>query len=148
MRTKGKTLIKNNAKLTTKQKGKICYDVCKQMSEQTIIDEAAKTHYVNTGKFPLVYCNDIDILQNGDNNGKDKDGRIYTYGYKVKIGDEWEEKFEEKTGEFNNELQINVDIKWNDGQNYKKLDNDLIINIVNRLFYLLLLVCCRETLAI
>ena len=49
---------------------------------------------------------DIDILQNGDNNGKDKDGRIYTYGYKVKIGDEWDEKFEEKTGEFNNELQI------------------------------------------
>ena len=131
---KGKTLIKNNAKLTTKQKGKISYDVCKRMSEQTIIDEAAKTHYVNTGRFPSVYCNDIDILQNGDNNGKDKDGRIYTYGYKVKIGDEWDEKFEEKTGEFNNELQINVDIKWNDGQNYKKLDNDLIMNIVNRLF--------------
>ena len=64
----GKLKIKDNAKLTNKQKGTLNFDIGRRISEEHVIDQVSNVYYNNKGYWPSDYCNDTDITENGNRN--------------------------------------------------------------------------------
>ena len=60
----GKVKIKDNAKLTRKQKGVFNFDISHRISEEDIIDNASNIFQQNKGYWPSGFCNDTDIVEN------------------------------------------------------------------------------------
>ena len=60
----GKVKIKDNAKLTRKQKGAFNFDISHRTSEEVIIDNASNIFQQNKGYWPSEFCNDTDIAEN------------------------------------------------------------------------------------
>ena len=58
----GKTKIKDNAKLTNKQKDSLSFDIGRRVSEEDIVDQASSIYYRNVGRWPSKCCNDQDLL--------------------------------------------------------------------------------------
>ena len=57
----GKIKIKDNAKLTRKQKGAFNFDIGRRISEEDVIDTASIVFQRNRGYWPSEFCNDTDI---------------------------------------------------------------------------------------
>ena len=62
----GKVIIKDNAKLTRKQKVAFNFDIGRRISEEDIIDNASNIFQRNKGYWPSEYCNDTDIAANAN----------------------------------------------------------------------------------
>ena len=58
----GKTKIKDNAKLTNRQRDTLNFDIGLRLSEEDIVDQVSTIYYRNMGKWPSKYCNDTDIV--------------------------------------------------------------------------------------
>ena len=58
----GKILIKDNAKLTNKQRDTLNFDIGRRLSEENIVNKASTIYYENTGSWPSEYCNEIDLM--------------------------------------------------------------------------------------
>ena len=58
----GKILIKDNAKLTNKQKDTLNFDIGRRVSEENIVNKASTVYFENTGTWPSEYCNEIDLM--------------------------------------------------------------------------------------
>ena len=59
-------MIKDNVKLTSKQKGTFNFDICRRISEEDIIDNASSIFQQNKGYWPSEFCDDTDIAQNAN----------------------------------------------------------------------------------
>jgi len=57
----GKVKIKDNAKLTRKQKGAFNFDIGHRISEEDLIDSTSSIFQNNKGYWPSEFCNDTDI---------------------------------------------------------------------------------------
>ena len=57
----GKVKIKDNAKLTNKQKITLNFDISRRICEEDIVDQASNVYFVNKGHWPSSFCNDTDI---------------------------------------------------------------------------------------
>ena len=62
----GKVKIKDNAKLTRKQKGAINFDIGRRISEEDLIDNASVLFKGNKGYWSSEFCNDTDIAVNAN----------------------------------------------------------------------------------
>ena len=62
----GKVKIKDNAKLTRKQKGAFNFDIGHRISEEDVIDNASNIFQQNKGYWPSEFCNDTDIAENAN----------------------------------------------------------------------------------
>ena len=62
----GKVKIKDNAKLTRKQKGPFNFDIVRRISEEDIIDNDSNISQQNKGYWPSELCNDTNIAQNAN----------------------------------------------------------------------------------
>ena len=58
----GKTKIKDNAKLTNRQRDTLNFDIGLRLCEEDIVDQVSTIYYRNMGKWPSKYCNDTDIV--------------------------------------------------------------------------------------
>ena len=58
----GKILIKDNAKLTNKQRDTLNFDIGRRVSEESIVNKASTVYFENTGTWPSEYCNEIDLM--------------------------------------------------------------------------------------
>jgi hypothetical protein len=59
----GKVKIKDNAKLTNRQRDTINFDISTRIAEEDVIDQVSNVHYHNTGNWPSSYCNDQDLVK-------------------------------------------------------------------------------------
>ena len=57
----GKVKIKDNAKLTRKQKGAFNFDIGHRISEEDVIDNASNIFQQNKGYWPFEFCSDTYI---------------------------------------------------------------------------------------
>ena len=64
----GKVKIKDNAKLTNKQKPTFNFDIGRRISEEDLIDNASNVFQQNKGYWPSEFCNDTDIAGNAERN--------------------------------------------------------------------------------
>ena len=62
----GNLKIKDNAKLTNKQKDTLNFDIGRRNSEEDIVDEISTVYYQNVGDWPSTYCNKADIMLNAN----------------------------------------------------------------------------------
>ena len=62
----GKVKIKDNAKLTRKQKGAFNFDIGKRINKEDIMDNASNIFKQNGGYWPSDFCNDTDISVNAN----------------------------------------------------------------------------------
>jgi hypothetical protein len=62
----GKVIIKDNAKLTNKQKDTLNFDIARRISEEDVIDRASSIYYYNYQKWPSQYCNDVNLPTSDD----------------------------------------------------------------------------------
>ena len=60
----GKIKIKDNARLTNKQKGTLNYDIGRRISEEDVIDQVSNVYYQRNGYWPSSFCNEMDIMHN------------------------------------------------------------------------------------
>ena len=58
----GKTLVKDNAKLTNRRKETLNYDISRRVSEGSVIDRSCRLHFENQNKWLSRYCNDTDLV--------------------------------------------------------------------------------------
>ena len=105
----GKVKIKDNAKLTRKQKGAINFDIGRRISEEDLIDNASVLFKGNKGYWPSEFCNDTDIALNAN--------RIQNYNVKTKnVSDKPRYKLicTVETNEHDSNLmeEVNVHIDW------------------------------------
>ena len=66
----GKIKIKDNAKLTNKQKLTFNFNIGRRISEEDVIDNASNIFQQNKGYWPSEFCNDTDIAVNAERNNK------------------------------------------------------------------------------
>ena len=69
----GKVKIKDNAKLTRKEKVVLNFDIGRRISEEDVIDNASDIYHQKNGEWPSEFCNDIDILSNGIHDTKENE---------------------------------------------------------------------------
>ena len=62
----GKVKVKDNAKLTNKNKDTLNLDIGKRIAEEDIINQASVIYHNNNGHWPSDFCNDIDIAMNAN----------------------------------------------------------------------------------
>ena len=62
----GKILIKDNAKLTNKQKETLNFDIGRRISEEDIINKASNIFHENIGLWPSEYCSEIDLMSGSE----------------------------------------------------------------------------------
>ena len=60
----GKLKIKDDAKLTNKEKDILNFDISRRISEEDIVDHISTIYYQNNGRWALNYCNETDIMMN------------------------------------------------------------------------------------
>ena len=60
----GKLKIKDNTKLTNKQKDALNFYINRRISEKDISDQISTVYYQNVGYWPSEFCNKIDIVLN------------------------------------------------------------------------------------
>lgn len=58
----GKVIVKDNARLTNKQRDTLNFDISRRVCETDIIDEVSRIYYENSGRWPSRYCNDTDLM--------------------------------------------------------------------------------------
>ena len=58
----GKVLVKDHAQSTNKQKETLNFDISKRICESEIIDEVSRVFFVQNGRWPSSFCNDIDLM--------------------------------------------------------------------------------------
>ena len=77
----GKTLVKDNAKLTNRRKETLNYDISRRMYESNVMDDTCRIYFDKKDRWPSTYCNDTDLV-NGTNDvdvqniGDDNDTKI------------------------------------------------------------------------
>ena len=62
----GKIKIKDNAKLTNKQKDTLNFDIGRRISEEDVIDQVSNVYFQRNGFWPSSYCNETDIMDNAN----------------------------------------------------------------------------------
>ena len=62
----GKLKIKDNAKLTNKQKNTFNFDIGRRIPEEYIVDDISKVYCQNVGYWPSTYFNETDIMLNAN----------------------------------------------------------------------------------
>ena len=62
----GKIKIKDNARLTNRQKATLNYDIGRRISEEDVIDQASNVYFQQKGYWPSKYCNETDIMMNAN----------------------------------------------------------------------------------
>ena len=73
----GKVKIKDNAKLTRKEKVVLNFDIGRRISEEDVIDNASYIYHQKNAQWPSEFCNDIDILSNDRDESKDTEINEY-----------------------------------------------------------------------
>ena len=68
----GKTLVKDNAKLTNRRKETLNYDISRRVCEGSIIDRSCRLYFEGNRKWPSRYCNDTDLVY-GESNSSNVD---------------------------------------------------------------------------
>ena len=106
----GKTLIKDNAKLTNKQKDTLNFDIGRRLAEEDIVNQASTIYYQNIGSWPSEFCNEIDLMyspEESTNNRsipKNLKNRHPRFHIKATIENEVNDETIDKI--------VNVDIDW------------------------------------
>ena len=62
----GKLKIKDNVKLTNKEKDTLNFDISRKISEKDIVDHLSTIYHQNNGRQVPQYCNEIDIMMNAN----------------------------------------------------------------------------------
>ena len=62
----GKLKIKDNAKLTNKEKDTLNFDISRRISEEEIVDRIFISYYQNNGRWVSKNCNETDIIMNAN----------------------------------------------------------------------------------
>ena len=62
----GKLKIKDNAKLTNKQKDTLNFDISRRISEEDVVDQISTVYHTNMGSWPSSFCNETDIALNAN----------------------------------------------------------------------------------
>ena len=113
----GKVLIKDNAKLTNKQKDTLNFDIARRLAEEDILDQASFIYYENTGRFPSKYCNETDLMlgtqqnTNQDITAHTKNTHHAQYRLKVDIVNDVN----------NNSTTVEANIEWKHKKNLSPL---------------------------
>lgn len=61
-----KIKIKDNAKLTNKQKDTLNFDIGRCISEEGVINQVSNVYFQRNGYWPSSYCNETDIMDNAN----------------------------------------------------------------------------------
>ena len=130
----GKVKIKDNAKLTRKQKVAFNFDIGRRISEEDIIDNASNIFQRNKGYWPSEYCNDTDIAANAN--------RIQTTNSRANKGVSDKPRYklicsmEHNENDSNIAEEINVHIDWG-GQSktpVRSYPEQLLKTVASRLY--------------
>ena len=62
----GKLKIKDNARLTNKQKDTLNFDIGRRISEEDVVDQVSTVYHNNMGSWPSSFCNETDIALNAN----------------------------------------------------------------------------------
>ena len=136
----GKLKIKDNAKLTNKQKENLNFDIAKRISEEDIVDQMSTIYYQNYGHLPSSYCNESDLMLNASRQqtypSNNNIGRsVHTNGRSSRPRYFLYTKFEETDNE-NETRTIHLGVNWGGNSRTPMLNfpHDLLKKIANRLF--------------
>ena len=58
--------IKDNAKLTNKQKDVISFDISRRRREESLIDDISTVYHINQGSSVSQFCNETDNTRNAN----------------------------------------------------------------------------------
>ena len=125
----GKTKIKDNAKLTNRQRDTLNFDIGTRLSEEDVVDQVSSIYYRNMGKWPSSYCNDTDIANNYVDVEVATESSLSRYRMKVTF----EDNSDNQEGTMD---KISVVIDWG-GPNKTPLlsyPRQLLIRLASRLF--------------
>ena len=133
----GKVKIKDNAKLTRKQKGAFNFDIGRRICEEDLIDNASSIFQRNKGYWPSEFCNDTDISLDANRIQKTFDG---TVGIKKSVSNRPRYKLicTIENNENDDEIaeEVNVHIDWG-GQSRTPLmsyPEELLKSVAARLY--------------
>ena len=133
----GKIKIKDNAKLTNRQKVTLNFDIGRRICEEDIINEASNIHYQNTGIWPSKFCNDVDIAKNAKRfDVKSRAQASATMSAESKPRFTIMCTIEENEHDNNLPEEVNVQIDWG-GQSrtpFKSFQIDLLKKVAARLY--------------
>ena len=133
----GKIKIKDNAKLTNKQKETFNFDIGCRISEEDIIDNASNIFQQNKGYWPSEFCNDTDISENAN---RIQNNCIETHNSNNGVSDKPRYKLvcciEYNETDTGIEENVNVHIDWG-GQSktpIKSYPSELLKKVAGRLY--------------
>ena len=133
----GKIKIKDNAKLTNKQKDTLNFDIGRRILEEDVIDQVSNVYYERNGYWPSSYCNETDIMVNANriqprqnisraSNTVCNTRPRYTLTCNV-ISNEHDVNLAE-------EIDVNIDWGGQSKTPYQNFPNDVLQKLAHRLF--------------
>ena len=132
----GKILIKDNAKLTNKQRDTLNFDIGRRLSEEDIINKASNVFHENIGLWPSEFCNEIDLMSGSEisrSSGNRLSHTISLHKFRLKV------KIEEQRNSANNSIDrlVDVNIEWITARKKEPLfsfEPELLKKVAARLF--------------
>ena len=133
----GKLKIKDNARLTNKQKDTLNFDIGRRISEEDVVDQVSSVYHNNMGSWPSTFCNETDIALNANrqqtqahNNTELTNTRESLYPrFKMKVNIEYNDN--DVVGE-----NVNVHIDWGGDSKTPLLNfpNEILKKVAHRLY--------------
>jgi hypothetical protein len=138
----GKTLIKDNAKNTNKQRDTMNFDIARRLAEDKLVDQLSILYFNSNNKWPSKHCNERDLIENNlfddDDDNDDHIDLLYvdeTRDHKVLPAYDFGYNRELEEDSQGNQIQCyKLQVKWRKKTPIDCYPDHIKQNLMNRLF--------------